>query len=65
MTNVLSRKGLVIATISLFLLTGLSSVYAGSVFNEIETYEDDNIGTVETSLDKIRKVTDHSSDRAI
>jgi len=33
-------------------------VYAGSIFNEMETLEDDAAETVETALDKIRTITD-------
>ena len=58
MATVLFIKNLIFAVIVLFLFTGFSSVYAGSIFNEMETLEDNNVETVETALDKIRKVTD-------
>ena len=58
MATVLFIKNLIFAVIVLFLFTGFSSVYAGSIFNEIVTLEDENVETVETALDKIRKVTD-------
>jgi len=52
------KKCLVLIVALLFLLTGISAAHAGSIFNETETLEDDNIETVETALDKIRSVTD-------
>jgi len=58
MSTVLFIKSLIFAVIVLFLLIELSSVYTWSIFNEIVTLEDGNVGTKETALDVIRKIID-------
>jgi len=56
MSTVLFIKSLIFAVIVLFSLTESSSVYTWSIFNEIVTLEDGNLGTEETALDVIRKI---------
>ena len=58
MSTVLFIKSLIFAVIVLFLQIELSSVYAWSIFNEIVTLEDGDVGTEETALDVIRKIID-------
>ena len=49
MSTVLFIKSMIFAVIVLFSLIELSSVYAWSIFNEIVTLEDGNVGTEETA----------------
>jgi len=58
MGGIFIEKVLVVSVTVLFLLTGISSVYAGSVFSKLESSKSE---TIETVISNIEKTTDRES----